>query len=65
MSPMADRSQVRSYRVADCVVFRKTNTRFGGLSNMAPGFPLEVNGIRILTSEALYQACWSFSRAVP
>jgi ribA/ribD-fused uncharacterized protein len=39
------------------VVFRKTNTRFGGLSNMAPGFPLEVNGIRILTSEALYQAC--------
>jgi len=54
---MADRSQVRSYRVADCVVFRKTNERFGGLSNMASGFPLEVEGIRILTSEALYQAC--------
>src|SRR5690606_37437152 len=34
-----------------------TNEVFGGLSNMAGGFPLRVNGIRILTSEALYQAC--------
>ncbi|HLK58461.1 MAG TPA: NADAR family protein [Chthonomonadaceae bacterium] len=40
-----------------CVVFRKTHEPFGGLSNMAGGFPLEVNGVRILTSEALYQAC--------
>ncbi|ROZ69463.1 NADAR family protein [Ramlibacter sp. WS9] len=30
---------------------------FGGLSNMAAGYPLHVNGVRILTSEALYQAC--------
>ena len=34
-----------------------TKERFGGLSNMASGFPLEVNGIRIWSSEALYQAC--------
>lgn len=47
----------RTYNRADCVVFRKTNERFGGLSNMAPGFPLRVNGHRIRTSEALYQAC--------
>ena len=35
----------------------KTKEAFGGLSNMAGGFPLQVNGLRILTSEALYQAC--------
>lgn len=48
---------VRLYRPAECAVFRKTDERFGGLSNMAGGYPLSVNGIRILTSEALYQAC--------
>jgi type I restriction enzyme S subunit len=50
-------SQVRTYDPAESVVFLKTNERFGGLSNMAPGFPLRVNGVRIRTSEALYQAC--------
>lgn len=49
-------SQVRTYRVAECITFRSTKERFGGLSNMASGFPLEVNGIDILTAEALYQA---------
>ncbi|HDR4441430.1 TPA: NADAR family protein [Bacillus cereus] len=37
--------------------FRKTKEKFGGLSNMAAGYPLFVNNIKILTSEALYQAC--------
>ncbi len=54
---MADQSQIRTYRATECVVFKKTNERFGGLSNMAPGFPLVVNGVCIRTSEALYQAC--------
>lgn len=45
------------YRRVDCAVFLKTAERYGGLSNMAGGYPLEVNGHRILTSEALYQAC--------
>lgn len=49
--------QIRSYDLASSVVFCKTGEEFGGLSNMAPGFPLCVNGIDILTSEALYQAC--------
>ena len=49
--------ETRSYERQDSVVFCKTNEEFGGLSNMAPGFPLRVNGIDILTSEALYQAC--------
>lgn len=47
----------RTYRREECAVFRKTTERFGGLSNMAAGFPLEVSGLRIRTSEALYQAC--------
>lgn len=38
------------------VVFRKTAEEFGGLSNMAAGFPLEVHGRLWRTSEALYQA---------
>ncbi|WP_211232645.1 NADAR domain-containing protein [Marinobacterium litorale] len=50
-------SQIRVYDPAVSVVFLKTNERFGGLSNMAPGFPLRINGIPIRTSEALYQAC--------
>ncbi len=38
-------------------MFRKTTEAFGGLSNMAGGYPLVINGIEIKTSEALYQAC--------
>lgn len=50
-------SQIRSYSRFQSVVFRKTNEAFGGFSNMAGGYPLLVNDIRILTSEALYQSC--------
>ncbi len=46
-----------AYRRDECAVFLKTTERFGGLSNMAGGYPLSINGIRVLTSEALYQAC--------
>lgn len=49
--------QTRTYDRAASIVFLKTREAFGGLSNMAGGFPLCVNGIRIRTSEALYQAC--------
>jgi len=49
--------QTRTYDRASSIVFLKTDAPFGGLSNMAGGFPLWVNGIRALTSEALYQAC--------
>lgn len=47
----------RRYRRDQAVVFLKTREAFGGLSNMAAGFPLRVNGTEIRTSEALYQAC--------
>jgi type I restriction enzyme S subunit len=38
-------------------VFLRTAELFGGLSNMSAGYPLSINNIRILTTEALYQAC--------
>lgn len=49
--------QERIYKYSDSCVFRKTKELFGGLSNMASGFPININGTKILTSEALYQAC--------
>ena len=49
--------QLRTYRRADSAVFLKTKEKYGGLSNMAGGFPLVVNDTKIRTSEALYQAC--------
>ncbi|MES1934396.1 hypothetical protein T35B1_17416 [Salinisphaera shabanensis T35B1] len=48
---------LRRYVRHEVVVVYKTKEAFGGLSNMASGYPLQINGIRILTSEALYQAC--------
>lgn len=39
------------------MVIHRTKDEFGGLSNMAGGYPLFVNGVRIATAEALYQAC--------
>lgn len=54
---MSESPETRTYSRGFAVAFRKTNERFGGLSNMAPGFPLDVGGTYIRTSEALYQAC--------
>jgi ribA/ribD-fused uncharacterized protein len=41
----------------NCVVVFKVNEDYGGLSNMNNDFPLRVNGLRVGSSEALYQAC--------
>jgi type I restriction enzyme, S subunit len=60
MSSSSERStaeQTRTYDRASSVVFLRTRESFGGLSNMAGGFPLLVQGTRIYSSEALYQAC--------
>jgi len=48
---------LRTYVRGESVVVYKTKEDFGGLSNMASGYPLQVNGVRILTTEALYQSC--------
>lgn len=50
-------SQIRIYQRSGCAVFLKTSERWGGLSNMASGFPILVNGLVVANSEALYQAC--------
>ncbi|MPM99117.1 hypothetical protein SDC9_146308 [bioreactor metagenome] len=49
--------QNRTYDIDTCIAFRKTSEPFGGLSNMAPGYKIDIYGIEFLTSEALYQAC--------
>lgn len=50
-------SLLRTYVRSEVVVVYKTKEDFGGLSNMASGYPLQINGVRILITEALYQAC--------
>ena len=49
-------SQLRRYNPGGAAVFRIVRERWGGLSNFG-AYPLEVNGVAIPTSEALYQAC--------
>lgn len=47
----------RAYDPGAACVFRSTKAPFGGLSNMAAGYPLVVGRAAARTSEALYQAC--------
>lgn len=56
-SDHTENSLLRTYVRGEVVVVYKTREDFGGLSNMASGYPLQINGVRILTTEALYQAC--------
>ena len=48
---------IRTYESESSVVFLKTKELFGGLSNMAAGYPIVINDTIVLTSEALYQSC--------
>lgn len=47
----------RTYDPKKCITFRKTKEAYGGLSNMASGYMIWMNNVRILSTEALYQAC--------
>ena len=47
---------MRRYRRSEVISFLRTREEFGGLSNMAAGFTLNISGCLIWTSEALYQA---------
>ncbi len=47
----------RVYRQSEVITFSNTKGEFGGLSNMAPNFPVFVNEVLIPNTEALYQAC--------
>lgn len=41
----------------NCVIIGKVSDPFGALSNMAGGYPLQVNGVLVRSAEALYQTC--------
>lgn len=45
------------YNTSDVISFAKTTGRYGGLSNMAAGYPLFVNETNIPSVEVLYQMC--------
>ena len=53
----AENNLLRTYTLRKSIVFHKTKEDFGGLSNMASGYPITINSIYIQTTEALYQAC--------
>jgi ribA/ribD-fused uncharacterized protein len=57
ISEGAEKEPFRQYLRSEAAVFLKTKEKFGGLSNMAGGFPVRVNGRLIPTVEAFYQAC--------
>ena len=47
---------IRNYKKNECITFKSTKGKFGALSNMAPGFPIQIGDITIRNSEVLYQA---------
>ncbi|MBN1185367.1 MAG: NADAR family protein [Bacteroidales bacterium] len=49
-------NNIRQYPKDSCIVFRKTKEKYGGLSNMASGFPICLGKIYLKSSEALYQS---------
>ena len=55
---MFDKAAIKAttYQPQDCAVFMKSRDRFGELSNMTFGFPLNAKGIAFQSSEGLYQA---------
>lgn len=57
MKTASNKYQIRIYNESEVCFFRKTKEQFGGLSNMASGFPIQISSIKILSSEALYQSC--------
>jgi len=50
-------SNSRIYDPHTSVVFHKTKEQYGGLSNMAAGYSVNVNNVIFPTAEHLYQAC--------
>lgn len=49
--------QTREYNRNEVIIFCKTTDTYGGLSNMAAGYSLNINGVIIPSAEHLYQAC--------
>ncbi len=49
----------RDWRRSECATFFRSRDRFGAFSNMAGGYPLDIDNcdVTIGSTEALYQAC--------
>ncbi len=56
MMQVPDDYPERDWYRAESALFRVTTEKWGGLSNMAAGFPVTLGGTTFRTSEALYQA---------
>ena len=54
--PLQQLATVTSYNESECAAFMRSRERYGDLSNMTHGFPIEVNGMSFQSSEGLYQA---------
>ena len=48
--------KTQTYKRKECISFAKVDGPFGSFHNMAPHFPITLNGYQIKTSEHLYQA---------
>lgn len=46
----------RQYQKKECITFKSTKGEFGGLSNMAPNYPVFINDVQIKNVESLYQS---------
>lgn len=46
----------RKYLKTECISFKSTKGEYGGLSNMAPNYPIYINKISVNNVELLYQA---------
>ncbi len=47
---------IRKYEKNKCISFKSTKAHHGALSNMAPNYPIYINGTILRTAEALYQS---------
>lgn len=47
---------IRKYEKGKCITFKSTKAHHGALSNMAPNYPIYIDGTILRTTEALYQA---------
>lgn len=56
MISMSNPPELKAWKVRECAVFCKVNEDFGGLSNMSNEYRLEVAGMEVRTTEALYHA---------
>ncbi|MBC5851452.1 NADAR family protein [Vibrio metschnikovii] len=56
MNQQKNKVRFRTYDKETSAAFLKTRGKWGELSNMCAGFPISINGLELLGTEALYQS---------